>query len=46
LLYLYAVAVDPARPATIYAAGRGGSTGNDSQILRSTNSGHTWTTAP
>ena len=47
LLVMYAVAIDPARPATIYAAGQsetGDATGPD--ILRSTDSGHTWTTAP
>jgi photosystem II stability/assembly factor-like uncharacterized protein len=38
------VAVDPARPATIYAGGS--DTDGRTQILRSTNSGHTWTTAP
>lgn len=44
---MYAVAVDPARPATIYAAGESESeTGNGPLILRSTNSGHTWVTAP
>ena len=40
----YAVAVDPARPATIYAAGEG-ETGDGPRILRSTNSGQTWTIA-
>jgi photosystem II stability/assembly factor-like uncharacterized protein len=41
--FMYAVAVDPARPATIFAAG----TGLDgARILRSTDSGHTWATAP
>jgi photosystem II stability/assembly factor-like uncharacterized protein len=44
-LYRATVAVDPARPATIYAAGRNETDGRP-QILRSTNSGHTWTTAP
>ena len=44
-LFLYAVAVDPARPATIYAAGQL-ETWNGPRILRSTDSGHTWATAP
>ncbi len=35
---IYALAVDPARPATIYAAG--------SRLLRSTDDGHTWVIAP
>jgi photosystem II stability/assembly factor-like uncharacterized protein len=43
LLMMYAVAVDPSRPATVYAAGRN-QTGP--LILRSTDSGHTWATAP
>ena len=42
---MYAVAVDPARPATIYAAGES-ETGDGPRILRSTDSGHTWATAP
>jgi photosystem II stability/assembly factor-like uncharacterized protein len=42
--YMYAIAVDPARPATIYAAGAG--VWPEPRILRSTNSGHTWATAP
>jgi hypothetical protein len=42
---MYAVAVDPARPATIYAAGQS-ETGGGPRILRSTDSGHTWSTAP
>jgi len=56
-LSLDAVAVDPAHPATIYAAGEGQcgptaqscsspSPANELWILRSTNSGHTWATAP
>jgi photosystem II stability/assembly factor-like uncharacterized protein len=44
LFFMYAVAVDPARPATIYAAGES-ATGDGPQILRSTNSGHTWAIA-
>ena len=40
----YTVAVDPTRPATIYAAGVT-VTGEGPWILRSTNSGHTWTSA-
>jgi hypothetical protein len=44
LLYLPTVAVDPARPATIYAAGQG-QTGDGPHILRSTNSGRTWAIA-
>ena len=43
-LYASTVAVDPARPTTIYAAGDRDLGGT--QILRSTNSGHTWATAP
>jgi photosystem II stability/assembly factor-like uncharacterized protein len=54
---LDAVAVDPAHPATIYAAGEGQcgptaqscsspSASGELWILRSTNSGLTWTTAP
>ena len=43
-LYHYLVAVDPARPATIYAAGAS-ETGDGPRILRSTNSGRTWTIA-
>jgi photosystem II stability/assembly factor-like uncharacterized protein len=39
------VAVDPARPATIYVAGASETDGVP-LILRSTNSGHTWATAP
>ena len=42
---MYAVAVDPVRPATIYAAGQG-QTGDGPRILRSINSGRTWATAP
>ena len=38
-----AVAVDPARPATIYAAGAGA--WPEPRILRSTDGGHTWATA-
>jgi hypothetical protein len=45
LLMMYAVAVDPARPATIYAAGQS-ETGDGPRILRSTDNGHTWATAP
>ena len=37
----YTVAVDPARPATIYAGGES-ETGDGPRILRSTNSGRTW----
>jgi photosystem II stability/assembly factor-like uncharacterized protein len=44
-LYHYAVAVDPALPTTIFAAGES-ETGNGPQILRSTNGGHTWAKAP
>ena len=44
-LYLPIVAVDPARPATVYAAGQSG-TGDRPRILRSTNGGRTWATAP
>jgi photosystem II stability/assembly factor-like uncharacterized protein len=40
----YTVAIDPARPATIYAAGVT-DTGDGPRILRSTNSGRTWTSA-
>jgi photosystem II stability/assembly factor-like uncharacterized protein len=42
------VAVDPARPSTIYAAGWAGSDPthpNEFRLLRSTDSGHTWVTA-
>jgi photosystem II stability/assembly factor-like uncharacterized protein len=45
LLEMYTVAVDPARPATVYAAGLS-ETGDGARILRSTNSGNTWATAP
>ncbi len=45
LFFMYAVAVDPARPATIYAAGES-ETGDGPRILRSTNGGRTWATAP
>jgi len=56
-LSLDTVAVDPAHPATIYATGEGQcgptaqpclspSPSNELWILRSTNSGHTWATAP
>jgi photosystem II stability/assembly factor-like uncharacterized protein len=45
LIQVWAVAVDPARPATIYAAATR-ETGGRPLILRSTNSGHTWATAP
>jgi len=45
LFLLYTVAVDPAHPATIYAAG-GSDAGDGPRILRSTNGGHTWATAP
>ena len=45
LLDMYTVAVDPARPATIYAGGLR-ETGDGGRILRSTDSGHTWATAP
>ena len=38
------VAVDPARPATVYAAGASDTDGRP-QILRSTNSGRAWATA-
>jgi photosystem II stability/assembly factor-like uncharacterized protein len=44
-LMFQTVAVDPARPATIYAAGQG-ETGDGPHILRSTNRGHTWATTP
>jgi hypothetical protein len=41
------LALDPARPATIYAAGWAGSDRTQHiSILRSTNGGHTWATAP
>jgi len=40
----YTVAVDSARPGTIYAAGES-ETGAGPRILRSTDSGHTWMTA-
>ena len=42
---MVAVAVDPAHPATIYAAGQS-ETDNTPRIFRSTDSGHTWATAP
>jgi photosystem II stability/assembly factor-like uncharacterized protein len=45
LTQVWAVAVDPARPATIYAAATS-ETGDRPRILRSTNSGQTWTTTP
>jgi photosystem II stability/assembly factor-like uncharacterized protein len=41
----YAVAVDPARPTTVYAASES-EAGGGPQILRSTDSGRTWATAP
>ena len=44
LFAMNAVAVDPARPATIYAAGEGDFP--DNRILRSTDSGRTWSAAP
>lgn len=44
LLDDYTVAVDPARPATIYAAAVS-ATGDGPRILRSTDSGRTWTSA-
>ena len=44
LLGDYIVAVDPARPATIYAAAIS-ATADGPRILRSTNSGRTWTIA-
>ncbi len=44
LLGLYTVAVNPAHPATIYAGGLS-ATGDGPRILRSTDSGHTWTIA-
>ena len=40
-----AVAINPARPATIYAAGQS-ATGDGPTILRSTDGGLTWATAP
>jgi photosystem II stability/assembly factor-like uncharacterized protein len=43
------VAVDPARPSTIYAAGWAGrdpTHANEFRLLRSTDSGRTWVTAP
>ena len=42
---MVAVAVNPARPATMYAAGQS-ETGDGPRILRSSDSGHTWATAP
>jgi hypothetical protein len=42
------VAVDPARRSTIYAAGWAGrdpTHANEFRLLRSTDSGHTWTVA-
>jgi photosystem II stability/assembly factor-like uncharacterized protein len=46
-LYVVTVAIDPARPATIYAAGeRITQTGNPLLLLRSTDHGRTWTSAP
>ncbi|HST16546.1 MAG TPA: hypothetical protein VLK36_02685 [Gaiellaceae bacterium] len=45
LLYQPTVAVDPAHPATIYAAGQG-VTGDGPHVLRSTSSGRAWVTAP
>lgn len=44
LLGDYTVAIDPARPTTIYAAAVS-ATGDGPVILRSTDSGRTWTTA-
>jgi photosystem II stability/assembly factor-like uncharacterized protein len=45
-LYIATVAIDPARPATIYSAGEHlTQTGNPLLLLRSRDSGHTWTTA-
>ena len=44
LLGDYTVAVDPARPSTIYAAAIS-ATGDGSRILRSLDSGHIWTIA-
>ena len=43
------IAVDPARPSTIYAAGWAGrdpTHANEFRLLRSTNGGQTWTVAP
>jgi photosystem II stability/assembly factor-like uncharacterized protein len=43
------LAIDPARPATVYASAynpSGAGTGTGTHILRSTDSGHTWATAP
>ncbi len=42
---MVAVAVNPARPATMYAAGQS-ETGDGPRILRSSDSGHTWASAP
>ena len=42
---MVAVAINPALPATIYAAGQS-ATGDGPWILRSNDSGHTWATAP
>jgi hypothetical protein len=42
---MYAVAVDPAHPATIYAAAQS-ETGGGPRILRSTDAGRTWISAP
>ncbi len=41
----YAVAVDPARPTTVYAASES-EAGGGPRILRSTDGGRTWATAP
>ena len=46
LLYLPTVAVDPARPTTIYVAGASETGSEPHQILRSTDGGYTWATAP
>jgi photosystem II stability/assembly factor-like uncharacterized protein len=47
---VYAIAVNPSRPTTIYAAGWGGPNATDpmgnTRLLRSTNRGNTWTIAP
>lgn len=44
-LYMTTVGVDLARPATIYVAGQG-QNGDGPRLLRSTNGGRTWATAP
>ncbi len=46
-LVIYALAVDPARPTTIYAASAvGAGTHTAFRILKSTDDGHTWAIAP